>query len=273
MNLKTAIKETLASFIASKTDGYAYLSENFGIHEGRTKAEWIEHEIREFKARRDLIIHYGVGQNPDVRIESIGRVGDITFSVVGREGVFIYQDTWTLGTDGKFVGNGRQFEIVTKLQFQEGKKPRRGLAIRSHNGTITAVTPIGLVVDECDLRAGINSRRDGFASVSMLLPDDDLIGREAKFRIMDDAGNRATETVWLRGIEETQFEYGLFPKVDGPEVTVPMSDYPIWSLTIEDDAGDTAYFGHPEPGTYNFIRDVKTAFITDAMDNDWTVKA
>lgn len=273
MNLKTAIKETLSGFIAPKDDGYDHLSDNFGIHEGRTKAEWIEHEIWEFRRRKDLMTQYGVGQNPDIRIESIGRVGDVCFSVIGRDGVFIYQDTWTLGTDGKFVGNGRQFEIVTKLQFQEGEKPRRGLAVRSHKGKIKAVMPMSIEFEECDLQPGINGDRDGFASVSVLLPEDDLIGREAKFRIMDDAGNRATETVWLRGIEETQFEYGLFPKVDGPEVTVPMSDYPIWSLTIEDDAGDTAYFGHPEPGTYNFIRDVKTAFITDAMDNDWTVKA
>jgi hypothetical protein len=119
---------------------------------------------------------------------------------------------------------------------------------------------------------GVNGGRDGFASVSVLLPDDDLVGREAKFRIMDDAGNRSTEIVWMRGIEETQFEDDLFPIVDGKEVSIPMAQYPIWSLTVMDHAGETSYFGHPEPGTYYFKNPIKSAFITDAMDNDWKVE-
>lgn len=272
MNLTNGIRNTLRGFIAGETEDYEHLSPDFGMHEGRTREEWISHEIQEFKDRRELMGYYGIGREPYVSIDAVGKRGDVTFSMKSPQGAFIYQDTWNLGPDGLFVGNGRKFEIVSKLQFQEGKKPRRGLAIRSHNGSITAVTPIGLEVEECDLKAGINGHRDGFASVSILLPNDDLIGREAKFRIMDDAGNRSTETVWMRGIEEAQFEDGLFPEVSGPEVTIPMTEHPIWSLTIVDEAGDRAYFGHPEPGTYYFKNPVKSAFITDAMDNDWKVE-
>ena len=243
------------------------MSPEFGIHEGLDARAWIRHEQREILRRSTAfqLAPGGICIVPNRR----GNGGETTFSMKTHDGVFVYQDTWVIGPDGRLRGNGRHFEIVTKLQLVAGGPTRRAMAIRDHGGSLVSVVPIGLALAECELNSGMSSSEDSFQTLSLLIEGDDCLGRQAKFRMSSDSGVRSTESVWLRGKEEPEFEDDLFPAIRGREVQVPGSRARLWSLNVMLADGDRTMVEHPRSGEYVFGKDVAMAVLTDAMDNDW----
>ena len=242
----------------------AGLSPRFGIHEGRTLDVWIDHELQEF-ARCKKAFELDAGMS--VAVDRMDADGSVIFFVRSGKGDLVYQDAWRIDGDGCIVGDGRAFEIVSKFHFARGRATRRALAVRSVRGRVTSVVPIGLTADECLFEQGLNS--DAFSTISMLLPNDDLKALWARFRISDETGARATETVWLRGISET---VDLFPFIEGRRVMLP-GEARAWELNVLLQDGTSRCVEHPIPGVYLFSQPVRTAVLTDAMDNDWIADA
>jgi hypothetical protein len=203
-----------------------------------------------------------------IREEHSRREGCITFSVIGAQGQIAYQDTWNFDDSGRMVGNGSRFEIVAKLHFDAAGGCLRALAVRSVKGDITSVVPLGVAASEAVLHQGMRADEDDFATFTMAVEEDDLKGFSAKFRISDDAGTRSTETVWMRGIDESGFAGDLFPGINGRSVLVP-GEGQSWSLSVVLSDGSCRSIDHPCPGIYEFDGAVETAILTDALDNDW----
>lgn len=258
------IRRAIEGFVDGSPD-IELFSDQFGIHEGRSLPEWIDHEIGEFEKRGHA---FAMGRGLEVAIDRYSHDGSTSFSVKNGNGDIVYQDTWWLDGRGRITGNGMLFEIVSKLQFKKGELPRRAMAIRSVRGGIISVVPLGLAADDCILKDAMNSDADGFATFSMHVPDDDLKGFPARFRIADDAGTRASELVWMRGTDDFPIEADLFPTIHGSFVTVPGTAR-LWELNVALDDGTKECFEHPLPGTFEFDTAVSSAVLTDIWDNDW----
>jgi len=269
-----AQEKDLAATIASVVEGFIsgsprrdLFGDPFGVREGRGLDEWIDHEVSEFSTRMS---HFDLnGGEAAIRIERFMDSDRAMFSVLGQSGEIIYRDMWSYDGEGRIVGDGSMFEVVPKLQLARGRDARRGLALRSPRGRIVSVTPIGIAAEDCVLDVGLSSADDGFSTFSMEINGDDLKGMWARFRIADDAGARATETVWLRGADETGFATDMFPVVSGNEVEVP-GRWPSWALNVVLSDGRVACVDHPRPGIHRFVAGVSAAVLTDALDNDWT---
>lgn len=261
--------DTIRKIIAGLIDGNVpaeCLSDDFGIHEGRSLQEWGVHEHREFAMRRQAF-----GLDPEtlsIRLDHERMPGRITFSVLGAHNQLAYQDTWHFDDRGRLIGNGSRFEIVSKIHFDASGGPLRALAVRSSAGSIASVVPIGVNAAEAFLHEGMRFREDDFATFTMAVEDDDLGGFSARFRMADAAGNRSTEVVWMRGTDEIGFADGLYPAIEGCSVLVG-GDGPSWSMSVALMDGSHMSIDHPRPGRYEFAAPVETAILTDAMDNDW----
>lgn len=267
------IRETIRLLIAGMIDGNVpaeWISDDFGIHEGRSLQEWIAHEHREFQMRRRA---FGIDPSAlSIRIDHARPTGGVTFSVMGGQNKLAYQDTWRFDGEGRVIGNGSRFEIVAKIHFDASGRHLRALAVRSTKGNIASVVPIGVAASEAVLNQGMRSDEDDFATFTMAVDDDDLKGFRAKFRIADDAGARSTETVWMRGVDESGFSGDLFPRIEGRSVFV-RGEGPSWALSVALKEGSRESVDHPLPGRYDFAAPVEAAILTDAMDNDWRAVA
>lgn len=261
--------DTIWRIIAGLIDGNVpaeCLSDDFGIHEGRSLPEWSVHEHREFAMRRQA---FGLDlETLSIRLDHERMPGRITFSVLGAQNELAYQDTWHFDDRGLLTGNGSRFEIVSKIHFDASGRHLRAMAVRSPAGKIVSVVPIGVNVSEAFLHEGMRFGEDDFVTFTMAVEDDDLEGFSAKFRMADDAGNRSTEVVWMRGIDESGFVDGLYPAIKGCSVLVG-GDGPSWSMSVALMDGSRMSIDHPRPGRYEFAAPVGTAILTDAMDNDW----
>ncbi|NTF17238.1 hypothetical protein G6L37_02180 [Agrobacterium rubi] len=267
-NLSSTIRRVVAGFVDG-APAHDLFSGGFGTREGRSLDEWIAHELAEFQGRRSV---FGLDDGFEIAIDHVTETGTVVFSVLGRKGDAICQDAWDMDGEGRIVGNGSMFEVVSKLQFEEGSATRRAMAVRSPRGKVSSIVPIGLAVEDCMLAHGGNADVDGFSTFSMILPDDDLLGFSARFRMADDSGVRATETVWLRGLDSRSGGADLYPLIEKTSVTVPGSSR-AWTLNVMFGDGKSECLDHPLPGRYDFGRTVKAAVLTDLMDHDWIVKA
>lgn len=261
--------DTIRRIIAGLIDGNVpaeCLSDDFGIHEGRSLPEWIAHEHREFEMRRQA---FGLDLGtPSIRLDHERMPGRITFSVLGAQNQLAYQDTWNFDGRGRLTGNRSRFEIVSKIHFDASGRHLRALAVRSARGSMVSVVPIGVTASEACLQQGMRFGEDDFATFTMAVEDDGLNGFSAKFRMADDAGTRSTEVVWMRGGDESGFADGLYPGIDGRSVLVA-GEGPSWSLSVAMSNGSHESIDHPRPGRYEFAAPVEAAILTDAMDNDW----
>lgn len=245
------------------------LSLDFGVHEGRSSVEWVDHEIREYARRRRSF-----GLEFDPIVEAVACTGhELRFVVRRADGGFGYQDAICFDSDDALRGNNRLFEVVTKLSFSPQRPVCRALAVRSPRARIQSVVPIDLVADSVELRRPPTEDEDGFAVVQIALRDDDLLERVARFRIRDEAGVGQSFDVLMRGASGPDFVADLHPQIAGQNVAIPESPLPWWSLTVALADGRTETVVHPQPGNHEFQALVVWASATDALDNDWMATA
>lgn len=266
--IAAAISHTVNGFISGIASD-EFISLDFGVHEGRTRSDWILHELREFELRRQA---FGLDSGAEVVIDRLFADGGVMFTVKNAAGTPVYQDMWQIDELGQVTGNEAAFEIVSKLHFDSSGPTRRAMAIRSPRGRITSVVPIGIDIEDFRVSDGIAADRDGFTTVSMLIQQDDLMSFEARFRIADNSGIRSTETVRMRGLDDFTPSDDLFAVIDGKKVTIKGEDT-VWELNVVLEDGTRSCVEHAAAGPHVFNQRVVTAVVTDPMDNDWLSEA
>lgn len=240
------------------------LSPVFGIHDGMTRAQYLAHELLEFRKR---CIGFGVPEKPAVIFDAHAG-GRVRVFVLNSSGKFAYEDWLHLGDDGLIVGNGRMIEVVTKMHFdQSSRHPRRAMAIRSHGLEILKVIPLFDVsstsFERCDTYADdrfeILSYEDREPPISM----------ERMFRALTTRGGLSFSAI-MRGMDHPHFIPGRFPSIDGDSVMIDIDHGPIWSLTVRLEDGGVQTVECPQERRIGFGARVVSATVTDAVDNDWT---
>jgi hypothetical protein len=271
VNARAVIERFLAAVIAGDTAAaLRFCSPEFGVHDGLAAAGWIRWEEGEYARRGGA---FGIGPAPGLVIVP-GLPGAFNFAVLSDDGAFVSEDSLFVGDDGMIRGNGRLFEVVSKLAFTRGRRPARGLAIRGHGIRLDLVRPADVVATGLTLRRSATFDSDFFHTCAMSLPGDDLKGRQQAFRFAGSgaAGHvRQVFDVWLRGLDDPFFVGDLYPGLDGKLVTLPSGMRRYWSLMAAPaDRAAPVTVAHPEGGSVHaFPWPVAVAVLTDALDNDW----
>jgi hypothetical protein len=273
MSKLPVVERFLFAIVAGDTASAVSLcSSDFGVHDGRRMIDWIKLKESEYAIRASS---FGVGS--DVRLVRVrGLPGSVSFAVMAEDGTFLYEDSIVVGNDGLIVGNGRRFEVVTKLLFEQGRKTaRRGVEIRATGVSIELVQPVGFVPISSSFSRSMTFGSDSFHSYVMEVNSDDVSCRVMDFHFVGSGPNGVFEVdfpVWMRGVDDPFFVGGLFPEIDGFFVTLPQGMRRYWSLSVSPDRPSLPFVvERPEGGSVvECPWPVDTAVITDPLDNEWT---
>lgn len=248
----------------------ACLSPAFTQQQGRNASDFVSYEIAEFSPR---IEPYFLAEGTRVEIDRFeASSGLLYYSVYNRRGQIIYEEQNRLGDDGLLIGNGLQWEYISKLKFSRTADARllvrRGLCLRHAALKASAVIFYSHAVE--DLRLNPSSFDPYSTIVDFSLPEDD--GAELLVDMMVTAGtpgSRERSKVLMRGTDHPHFRANLFTGIDGNRVRLAGYDFIYWVLNVRLSNGESVKIYHPDKKQYTFDHDVVFAVLTDAIDNDW----
>jgi|HigsolmetaAR206D_1030411.scaffolds.fasta_scaffold00264_29 hypothetical protein len=269
MKGQAAISDWIFSLASGDRDrAAALLSDEFGMHDGMDAVAYLNHEISEFRERRE---GFGLPARPEILIKPEGD-GAYLIHVLTDHGHLAYEDRLHVDRDGKIVGNGRPLEIITKLAFSTAlERPVRAMAIRGHREPIRSLTPLFPTKWFSFMPAGTFSI-DGFHVAHFDEGEESPKTEARSFRFL--IGNRGVSVhAVMRGIDHPFFSADRFPRISGRRVHIDLSRGPIWSVTARLRDGSVRSVDCPRIETLEFETDVLQATVTDAVDNDWEGRA
>lgn len=248
------------------------VSTEFGIQDGKPRLDWIKHELAEFTHRRQILGLESLIISADA---SPGIAGTTAFSILDADGRLLFEEALLLDNRGRISGNGRMFEIVTKLLFTEGLATRRAMAIRAPGAEVVAAIPDITGAEGIHLSPGMNYENDQFTTVSFEIAGDDLRGMHGSVFVKEFGSPGVKQAVYLRGVDNPRFVRMRKPVIHERfiDLTNLADGLPLWSVTAELVDGGFACVEHPKFDVLTYPKNVKTVFVTDALDNDWAWSA
>lgn len=248
------------------------------LHDGIDFAEFMEMEKYAF---RDSVITEILKEGLHVKIISIMDMPElntshVTFGIYDNDGMFIYEDTFGFDLSGldkeKLVltGNRRHFEVVAKLFIDHDGKTHRAAGIRMNTGAkeIASIIPRARGVHGLDADFPTLAD-DGFRAIRFDIENDDFKTRMIGLKVTPKGGRPHNEYIRFRGVDHPQYEPNLWPYVGEKYVIIPKMNMHPWALGVQFKDGMHEYMPFPGSGVVNFCKEIESATLTDALDNDW----